>query len=133
MSQESTALNYIEHLLSLASAVTGCVSISGFAFLVDIPILIANSAVGLKICAKTAGIKECQSIIKKKKKKKKYNKIIFLAKIKLNNIKILIYLALIDSYVSHNELVLVKIMLKKFNEMKEAIENLKTSIFHQTF
>ena len=31
-------LNYIEHLLILLSTVTGCVSISVFAFLVGIPI-----------------------------------------------------------------------------------------------
>ena len=30
-----TALNYIEHLLFLASSVTGCVSISALASLVD--------------------------------------------------------------------------------------------------
>ena len=39
-------LPYIEHLLILASTVTGCVSISAFAPLVGIPIGIASSAVG---------------------------------------------------------------------------------------
>ena len=33
-----TTLNYIEHLLILASTVAGCVSISVFASLADIPI-----------------------------------------------------------------------------------------------
>ena len=42
-----TALNYIEHLLILASVVTGCVSISGFASLVGIPIGIASYIVEL--------------------------------------------------------------------------------------
>ena len=45
-------LNYIEHLLILASAVTGC--ISAFASLVDIPIVNASFTVGLKICAITS-------------------------------------------------------------------------------
>ena len=31
-------LNYIEHLFILISAVTGCVSISAFAYLVDISV-----------------------------------------------------------------------------------------------
>ena len=31
-------LNYIEHLLILISTITGCVSISSFAYLVGIPI-----------------------------------------------------------------------------------------------
>ena len=44
-----TTLNYIEHFLILASAVTGCISISAFASLVSIPVGITNSAIGLKI------------------------------------------------------------------------------------
>ena len=51
-----TTLNYIEHFLILASTITGCVSISAFASLIGIPIGITSSAIGLKICAKTAGI-----------------------------------------------------------------------------
>ena len=67
--KDCRVLNYIEHLLILISAVTGSVSISAFASLVGIPIGIATSAVGLKICVITAEIKKYKSIIKKKKKK----------------------------------------------------------------
>ena len=63
-----TTLNYTEHFLILGSTITGCVSISAFASLVGIPIGITSSAIGLKICAITAGIKTYKSIIKKKKK-----------------------------------------------------------------
>ena len=38
-----------------------------FASLVETPTGITSSAVGLKICAKTAGIKKLKSIIKRKK------------------------------------------------------------------
>ena len=65
-------LNYIEHFLSLASTITGCISISAFAFLLGIPIGITSSVIGLKICPITAGIKKYKSIIKKKKKKQHY-------------------------------------------------------------
>ena len=58
-----TTLNYIEHFLILASTVTGCISISAFASLVGIPIGIMSSAIRLKICAITAGIKKYKSII----------------------------------------------------------------------
>ena len=44
-----TTLNYLEHLLILASTVAWCVSISHFASLVGIPVSIASSAMGLKI------------------------------------------------------------------------------------
>ena len=60
-------LNYNEHFLILASAITGCVLISAFATLVGIPVGITNSAEGLKICAITATVKKYKSIIKKKK------------------------------------------------------------------
>ena len=63
-----TTLNYIEHFLILASAITGGVSISAFASLLDIPIGITSSAIGLKICAIAAGIKKYKSLIKIKKK-----------------------------------------------------------------
>ena len=56
---------------------------------------IANSAVGLKICSTTAGIKKYKLIIKKKKKN--HDKIVLLGKTKLNTIKFLIFEALIDS------------------------------------
>ena len=57
--------NYTEQLLILVSTTTGFISISTFAFLIGIPIVITSSAIGLKICAVTAGIKKYKSIIKK--------------------------------------------------------------------
>ena len=59
------ALNYVKHLLILASAITGCVLLWVFAFFVSIPIGITSSAVGLNICVITAEIDNLKSIIKK--------------------------------------------------------------------
>ena len=61
-------MNYIEYLLILVSTVTACIFISAFASLVVILVGITSSAVGLKICIVTAGIKKYKSIIKKKEK-----------------------------------------------------------------
>ena len=60
--------NYIAHMLILVSTVTGCVSISSFASLLGIALVIASSAVRLKICVITAGIRKCKSMTKKIKK-----------------------------------------------------------------
>ena len=95
-----TTLNYIEHVLILASAITGCIAISAFTSLLGIPIGITSSAIGLKSCAITAGIKKCKSIIKLKVKK--LNKIVLLGTSKLNRTEVLISKALIDSNNSHN-------------------------------
>ena len=65
---EQNELMSIEHFLILASTVTGCISISAFSSLLGIFIGIMSSAIGLNICAITAGIKRCKSTIKKKKK-----------------------------------------------------------------
>ena len=62
-----TTLNYIEHFLILASAVTGRISISAFAYLLGISIGITRFAIELKICTITAGIKKFKLIIRKKK------------------------------------------------------------------
>ena len=60
-------LNYTEHLFIFASTVMGFVSSFSFASLVGIPLVITNSAVGVKICTIIAEIKTFKWIIKKKK------------------------------------------------------------------
>ena len=60
-------MNDIEHLLILVSTVSGCVFISALASFVGIPIRITSSAIGLKVCVITTGIKKYKSIIKKTK------------------------------------------------------------------
>ena len=116
-------LIYIEHLLILISTVSGCVSISAFASLVDIPIGIASFTVELKVFVTTPGIEKYKSLIKKKKMK--HDKTVLLAKSKLNNIKVLISKALIDSNISHDEFVLINNVLKEFYDMKKEIKNSK--------
>ena len=105
-------LNYIDHLLIEISTITGRVSISLFASLVGIPIGITSSATGLKICVITAGIKKYKPIIKKKKKK--LDKIVLLAKSKLNSMEALISNVFIDSNISHDEFPLINNVLKEF-------------------
>ena len=58
-------VDYTEHLLILASAVTGYVSISALPSLVGIPVGIASSAIAIQISVIKAGIKKHKSIIKK--------------------------------------------------------------------
>ena len=92
--------------------------------MIGIPIGITSSVIGLNLCVTTAGIKTYKSIIKKKKKK--HDKIVFLAKSKLDKIEVLISKALIDSVISHEEFVLINNLLKEYNKIKEEIKNLKT-------
>ena len=63
-------LNWIEHFLVLARwTITRWISISAFASLLGISIGITDTAIGLKICAIAAGIKNFKSVMKRKEKK----------------------------------------------------------------
>ena len=97
------------------------VSISYFAALAGIPIGIMSSAIGSKICVITAEILKYKSIIEKKKKK--YDKILSLAKSKLNRVKVVFSKPLIDSNISQNKFILINNVPKEFDNMKEEVIN----------
>ena len=106
-------LNYIEQFLILVSAVAGCISISVFASSIGVPIGIMSSAIGLKVCAITAGIKKYKAIIKKKKKD--HDKVVLLAKTKSNSIVALIFKVLMESDITHDEFVIVNNLFKEYD------------------
>ena len=95
-----------------------------FGSLVGITIGITSSVVGLRSCVINAAIKKRKSIIKKKKRK--HDKVVLLAKSKLNSIEVLISKALIDSVISHDEFVLINNVPKEYNKVKDEIRSLKT-------
>ena len=116
-----TVLNYIGHSHIVISIITGCVSISAFASLVGIPARIESSTIGLfKNLYYNCKIKKYRSMITKKKKKQ--DKIILLAKSKLNSTEVLISKALIDLEIIHDEFVLTNNVLKEHYDIKEEIK-----------
>ena len=114
----STTPNNIEIFLVLASKITGYTSISVSASFLGILIGITSSAIRLKICAITTGIKKFKSIIKEKKK---HDETVFLEKSKLNSTEVLISKVSIVSVISHDEFVLINNVLKEYNEMKDNV------------
>ena len=119
----STTLNHIHFLISI-SAIKECISISDFTSLIGNPIGITSSVIGLKTCQINAGIKNYKSIFNKKKKKD--DKILLVAKCKLNTLGVLISKTSINSFVSHDEFVLINNLLKVYNKMREEIKTLQT-------
>ena len=67
-----------------------------------------------------------------KKKTKKNGKVVFLEKNMLNRIEVLSSKALIDSYISRDEFVLVNNFWKEY-DMKEKIKIWKSYTVHQRF
>ena len=93
--------------------------------MIVIPTGITSSAIRLKTCAISAGIKTYKSMINKKKKK--HEKIVLLAKSKLYRIEVLTPRALIDSNISYDEFLLINNVLndedKENDEMEEKKKN----------
>ena len=84
-------------------------------FLLGIVIGITSSAIGLKICTIVAGIKKYKSIIKKKKNNS--DKIVSLAKFKLNSLEVVISKTLIDSNINHDQFILIDNVQKKYDNI----------------
>ena len=109
-------MNYIDHSLIVIFTITEGVSISAFVSLVGITIG-TGSAIRWILCIITAGTKKYKSTIKKNKKK--HDKIVLIAKFKLNRVEVLISTTLIDSNISRDEFVLINNALKELNDTKE--------------
>ena len=76
MKKVCRALIYFEYFLIFISALSGCISNSGFSSLVGVLISITSSVAGLKIFTINAGIKNYKKTIKKKKRAQLYSLII---------------------------------------------------------
>ena len=61
-----------------------------------------------------------------KENKNKHDKIVLLAKSKLNKIEVSFSKALIGLNISHDQFILINNVLKEYSKMKEEINNLKT-------
>ena len=95
------AFDYIDKALIVLSAASGGICIISFTIVIGIPAGLASASFTLIFSLTTGIIKKLIKVIRKKKKK--YNKIVMLAKSKLNSIETLMSQALIDLHISHKE------------------------------
>ena len=99
LNKHVAVFDYIDQALLVLSAKSDGVSIISFTTIVAAPVGIASASLTL-FCSLTTGIvKKLLNITRKKKKK--HDKILMLAKSKLNSIETLISQALIDMDISH--------------------------------
>ena len=95
------SFDYLDQIFITLSATFGTLSIASYASVVGIPAGITGASLTLVF---TIGTGISKSLLKlTKKRKKKHNKIIVLAKNKLNTIDTLLSSALNDSEISHEE------------------------------
>ena len=101
ISKHIVAFDYADKLFITLSASFGVLSIVSHATVVGIPVGIAGASLTLIFTVTTGVVKKLLNITRKKKKK--HNKIIALARNKLNIVEALISQALIDFNISHEE------------------------------
>ena len=124
LSKYVAAFNYIDKTLIVLSAASGGISIISFTSVIGIPAGTASASVTLVFSSATEIIKKLLKVTRKKKKK--HNKIVMLAKSKLNSIETLMSHALIDLYISHEEFKTIVNEKEKYEQMKESIKNIKS-------
>ena len=112
-----TIFDYIDKILIVLSATTSGVSIISFTSIIGAPVGIASASFTLIFSLTTGIVKKLLNITRNKKKK--HDKILILAKSKLNSIETLISQALIDMNISHKEIVTILKKKDKYEKMKD--------------
>ena len=121
ISKYIVAFDYADKVFITLSAWFGTLSIVSHATIVGIPVGIPGASLTLIFTVTTGVVKKLLNITRKKKKK--YNKIIVLARSKLNITETLISQALIDFELSHEEF--SKIIYEK-NNYEQIIDNMRS-------
>ena len=110
------AFDYIGKILIVLSATSSVVCIISSPSVVGTPVGIASVSFTLIFSLTTGIIKKLLSITRNKKKK--HDKILMLAKSKLNSIETLVSQALIDLEISHEEFVTILKERDKYDKIK---------------
>ena len=113
------SLNYFDKSLIVLSETTGSISIASFANVVGALVGIISASFSL---AFSIFIEITKKILKTtRNKKKKHNKIVMLARSKLNSIESKISKALVDNEIKHEDFTTIIDEEKKYRELKESI------------
>ena len=110
------AFDYIDKILIVLSATSSGVSIISFTSIVGAPVGIASASFTLIFSLTTGIVKKLLNITRNKKKK--HDKILMLAKIKLNSIATLLSQALKNMDISHKEYITILKEKDKYERMK---------------
>ena len=119
LSKYIVSFNYFDKSLIVLSVATGSISIASFPTVVGAPVGMMSASFSLAFSITTGFVKKFLKTIRNKKKK--HNKIVMLARSKLNNIESKISEALIYNKVSHEDFESILNEEKKYRELKESI------------
>ena len=119
LSKHIASLEYLDKSLIALSVATGSISIASFATAIGVPVGIMSASCSLAFSVTTGFVKQFLKTIRNKKKK--HNKIVMLARSKLNSIESKISKALMDNEISHEDFETIINEEKKYRELKESI------------
>ena len=115
--------DYSDKSLIFLSETSGGVSIAFFATVIGAPIRITSASLSLAFSLCTGLVKKLLKATRNKKKK--HNKIVMLARSKLNSIESKISEALISSQISHKDSIAIINEETNYRELKESIRMMK--------
>ena len=124
ISKYIVAFDYADKRFITLSATFGTLSIASHATVVGIPVGIAGASLTLIFTVTTGIVKKLLNITRKKKKK--HNKIIALARSKLNIIENLISQALTDLEITHEEFSRIIYEKKYYEQIIDNIRSVKS-------
>ena len=119
LSRYIASFKYFDKSLIVLSVATGSISIASFATVIGAPAGIIGASCGFTFSITSGFVKKFLKTIRNKKKK--HNKIVMLARSKLNSIESKISEALINNEISHEDFMTIMNEEKKYWELKESI------------
>ena len=119
LSKYIASFDYFDKSLIVLSVATGSISIASFATVIGAPAGIIGASCGFTFSITSGFVKKFLKTIRNKKKK--HNKIVMLARSKLNSIESKISEALINNEISHEDFMTIINEEKKYCELKESI------------
>ena len=118
ISKYIASLDYFDKSLNVLSILSGSISIASFATVIGAPARLIGASCGLTFSITLGFIKK---FLKTRNKKKKHNKIVMLARSKLNSIENKISKALMDNEISHEDFETIINEENKYRELKESL------------
>ena len=115
--------DYFDKSLIVLSVTSGSVSIASFATVIGIPIGITSASLSLAFSLCTGLVKKLLKATRNKKKK--HNKIVMLARSKLNSIESKISEVLINNQISHEDFMTIINEERNYRELKGSIRMMK--------
>ena len=113
-----SSFDYFDKSLIVLSATSGSISFASFATVIGTPVGIASASLSLTFSFSAGLVK---TLLKTRNKKKKHNKIVMLARSKLNSMESKRSEALINNEISHEDFMTIIKEERNYRELKESI------------